>query len=58
MSERTAEPKEAGRSEPQDWFGRELGQEWVTDGDGVYRYVGDGRPEPDEVEDLPVGSGP
>jgi hypothetical protein len=34
----------AARRAREDWFGRELGEEWETDGDGVYRYVG--APEP------------
>jgi hypothetical protein len=49
MSERTAEQEQQAQ---QDWFARELGREWVTDGDGVYHHVGGGRPAPDEVEDL------
>jgi hypothetical protein len=37
-----------------DWFGRELGDEWETDGDGVYRYVGapePRRPDPSQALD-------
>jgi hypothetical protein len=52
MSEQTAEPRNAGRTEPQVWFERELGGEWVSDGDGVYHHVADGRPAPDEVDEL------
>ena len=47
------EREEAARRARQDWFARELGDEWEPDGTGVYRYVGD-RPAGTEAEDQRV----
>ena len=46
------ERESAARRARQDWFARQLGDEWESDGTGIYRFVGD-RPEPaSEIEPV------
>ena len=51
--DRTAAARRAARD---DWFSRQLGDEWEADGDGVYRFVGSPGPkrqEPPQPEAEP-----
>ena len=41
------EKRQKGYRRPVDWFSTVLGEDWVTEGDGIYRRA----PEPNSVEE-------
>lgn len=58
LGRKDEEPDDGVRRERANWLARELGEQWRSEGDGIYRFVGQSDPAealptpPDFVDDL------